>query len=357
MSADPRLIHAGRRRTSLTAACFGILASAAICIAQGADDPAPASAPAASASAASTTADASAPVKPIAAMKAARAANGLLLDVVNTGEHYLAVGGNGDIVVSNDGAQWAQVESPVDVTLTGVMFADSRQGWAVGHDASILHTADGGRSWIVQNYQPELNAPLFSVLALDAQKAVAVGAFGTLKMTEDGGARWSDVDAPAILKDKLHLNAVTRLANGNILIVGEGGLAGVSSDGHDWKKLSPPYDGSFFGALPWGAQGAIAFGMRGNIYLTSDVGADQWQKVDAQTTSSFFGGVVLPNGEVVLVGADDEVVAVGADGAAHRLIGSSPRAGQATTYTAGIKDKNGLIVVGEAGVDRIALTR
>lgn len=294
-------------------------------------------------------------IKPTAAMMASHAENGTLLGVVNTGQRLLAVGGNGDILISQDGKRWTQVPTPVDVTLTAVAFADDRQGWAVGHDAVILHTADGGLSWRVQNFQPDLNAPLFAVLVLDQHRALAVGAFGTLKATEDGGANWTDVDAPAIVKDKLHLNAITRLANGDIFIAGEHGLSAVSSDGRDWRRLSPPYEGSFFGALPWGSRGAIAYGLRGNIYVSDDVRSDHWQKVDAHTTSSFFGGLVLPQGDVALVGGDGEIVAIDTSGVARRIFDNTAKTGQSTTYAAGITYQNSLIVVGEAGVARVTL--
>lgn len=110
--------------------------------------------------------------------------NGLLLDIVNTGEHLIAVGDRGAVVASNDGVKWAQVQTPTRAPLTAVAFADARNGWAVGHDAVILHTADGGRSWEIQNFEPELEMPLLDVLFLDAQRGFAVGAYGLFYRTD-----------------------------------------------------------------------------------------------------------------------------------------------------------------------------
>ena len=346
MITNLRFIDGGAGRRWIASTLLGLFAAGGVCHAQAADP---------AAGAAAVPVPESPQAKPTAAMMAAHAETGLLLGIVNTGQHLVAVGGNGDIVTSPDGERWTQVQTPVDVTLTGVAFADERHGWAVGHDALILHTADGGQNWNVQSFQPDLNAPLFSVLALDPQRALAVGAFGTLKATDDGGGHWSDVDAPVITKDKLHLNAITRLANGDLFIAGEHGLAAVSSDGRDWHRLSPPYEGSFFGALPWGSRGALAFGLRGNIYVSDDVHADHWQKVDAHTTSSFFGGLALPQGEVALMGGDGEIVIVDGKGAAHVVRDNSSGQGQATTYAAGIEYRNALIVVGEGGVARVSL--
>ena len=334
---------AGRRMFAGARVKAALLLAAAIAAAVRGDD------------AAAAAAAPQAPARPMAAMTAAHADSGLLLGIADTGERLVAVGGNGDIVLSEDGVHWSQVPGPVDVTLTAVAFSDPQHGWAVGHDASILHTGDGGRSWTVQNFQPDLNAPLFAIAALDQKRAVAVGAFGTLKITEDGGAQWSDVAADEVVKDKYHLNAITRIANGDLVLVGEHGTAAVSSDGRGWRKLSAPYEGSFFGVMPWGPRGAIAFGLRGNIYAIADVAQDQWQKIDAQTTNSFFGGLALQGGELALVGGNGEVVAINASGSPRRLSNTASRIGQATTYAAGIDYKGALLVVGEAGVQRVPL--
>lgn len=293
---------------------------------------------------------------PIPAMMAEHAASGLLLGVVNTGTHLVAVGGNGVIVLSDDGARWTQVQTPVDVTLTGVSFADDQHGWAVGHDAVILYTADGGHSWHIQSYQPALNSPLFAVLAIDAHKVLAVGAFGLMKITEDGGQHWTDVDAPDMVNDKLHLNGITRLADGQLLVVGENGLAGVSADdGQHWQRLTLPYDGSLFGALPWGDHGAIAYGLRGNIYMNPDVHNGQWHQVAVATTNSFFGGMKLSAGEVVVIGGDSRVVRIDSGGTAHVMPSDPDKIGQSGSLAAGIFYKDKLLMVGESGVVHAAL--
>ena len=54
----------------------------------------------------------------------------------------VAVGQRGHVVYSTDsGASWKQASVPVSSDLTAVFFVDDKQGWAVGHDGVILHTA------------------------------------------------------------------------------------------------------------------------------------------------------------------------------------------------------------------------
>src|SRR5690625_2722197 len=116
----------------------------------------------------------------------------LLLDIANTGTRLVAVGVRGHILLSKDGVKWKQVHSPSRANLTAVDFADSKHGWAVGWDTVILHTTDGGKTWHLQNFQPELQKPLLGVLALSRKHVLAVGAFGLIMETRDGGLDWKE---------------------------------------------------------------------------------------------------------------------------------------------------------------------
>ena len=126
---------------------------------------------------------------------------------------------------------------------------------------------------------------------------------------------WDGHDSgAAILEEGLHLNAMIKLGNGELFIAGETGLLGVSADGAAWKRLKLPYEGSLFGALPRGDKGALVFGLRGNAYLSDDVHAGKWQKVETGTVQSLFGGTTLADGSALLVGADGVMLRVASDG-------------------------------------------
>lgn len=74
-----------------------------------------------------------------------------MVDVALAGDRLVAVGDYGSVLCSDDGgASWWQAEVPVQVTLTAVDFVDAEYGWAVGHDAVVLHTQDGGARWLRQ---------------------------------------------------------------------------------------------------------------------------------------------------------------------------------------------------------------
>ena len=336
--------------TRLISAAAGFAALAGLALAAAAQESA---APAADAvSAAADARD----LKPRPAEMAPLASKTLLLAVTKADGKLVAAGDRGIILTSADGEHWQQVPSPVTQTLTAVSFADPDHGWVVGHDSAILHTADGGATWQLQNFQPQDSKPLLSVLALDPQHALAVGAYGTFLETTDGGAHWNAVDAPAILADGLHLNALIRLKDGEIFLAGETGLLGVSGDGHQWTRLKLPYDGSLFGALPRGDKGAIVFGLRGNVYESDDVHSNQWRKVDTQTVQSMFGGTYLPSGQIALVGADGEILLIDESGKVSKASGPKDERSLGSGTLSGVMPwKDGLLMVGELGVNRLKI--
>lgn len=291
---------------------------------------------------------------------AVRATSNPLLKVVDTGQRYVAVGARGHIVTSSDGKNWTQVASPVDVLLTSVAFADANNGWAVGHDATILHTSDGGQTWKLQNYQPDLNKPLFDVLFTDANTGFAVGAYGLMLETTDGGTTWTQADAPAILEGEKHLNALARLGDGSLMVVGEAGLIGVSPDGgKTWTKTESPYTSSLFAVLAAGEKGATIAGLRGSSFWTENVHAPKWSRLNTRSTQSLFGIAVLPGNQLGMVGLNGTLLLFDASGDVHEqpiLDKNGYRQSDSISWLTVAKD-GGVILVGDAGVQHIDVQR
>jgi photosystem II stability/assembly factor-like uncharacterized protein len=292
-------------------------------------------------------------VQPRPAEKMALTPKSLLLDVTRAGEALVAVGDRGAVILSTDGQAWEQVDVPVRAALTAVHFPDPQHGWAVGHDAAIVATADGGKTWTLQNFQPAMEKPLLDVLFLDASRGFAAGAYSLLLATTDGGKTWSEVDAPSIQDEEgagPHFNSLTRLGNGNLFIAGESGMLAVSGDdGRTWSRLSSPYDSSYFGALPVGERGALVYGLRGNAYVTQDVRSGRWTKLQTNSVASMFGGTLLPGGERVMVGLNGVIFVADASGAVRSL--QTPTG---TPLSAAVPHNGGLLAVGESGVQLLA---
>lgn len=311
------------------------------------------------ATAESSSEPAAAVAKPVvlrAAEMAVRAVNNPLLKVVSTGKHYVAVGVRGHILISADGTKWNQVASPVDVMLTSVSFADENNGWAVGHDTVILHTADGGETWNQQNFQPELNKPLFDVLFLDAQTGFAVGAYGLMLATTDGGSTWAQVAVNPVTADERHFNALAKLGDGSLMVVGEAGTIGVSADrGLTWTKLATPYESSLFCVIAAGEKGALIGGLRGNSFFSSDVRSGGWKKMQTNSDQSLFGIAALPGNKVAMVGLNATLLIFEPGKPVHSVpiidkLGN--RQTESLSWLTMAPD-DGLIVVGDAGVQRL----
>lgn len=265
-------------------------------------------------------------LKPVAALTAALGAKARLLSLAQAGDQLVAVGEEGLILLSEDGANWRQVASPASAMLTRVRFRDERNGWVTGYDATLLKTADGGHSWTLQHFDAGSRA-LYDVLFVDDQHGIAVGGYGTYLVTADAGQSWNAQSSP-LTELGLHLNTVQRLEDGSLFLAGEKGLLARSSDGGaNWKLLKSPYAGSFFGAMPLGGRKLLVYGMRGNVFVTDDLAACPvhdaaawdsdtaetvidpgkiaalgWRRVDGPLRESLFGATRLSSGELLLVG-------------------------------------------------------
>lgn len=264
---------------------------------------------------------------------APKAADVQVNDVAVAGERLVAVGANGIVITSTDSVTWTQSPTPVDVLLNAVFFASEREGWAVGHDATVIHTADGGLSWTLQNWAPTDNRPFMDVFFWDEHRGLAVGAYGLFKVTEDGGKTWDDHEDPAF-EEGPHLNSLTRMPDGSILLVGEKGLAATSADGRSWVVHPTGYEGSLFAAIPRGEKGALVVGMRGTVLEAADMECPAWRKVETGTEKSLFGLTDLGNGEVAVGGSSGELRVLRPGNSPQPI--SPPKEtglGQSTTYT------------------------
>jgi photosystem II stability/assembly factor-like uncharacterized protein len=112
------------------------------------------------------------------------------------------------LVTTNGGRAWTRKPLP---NVTGLYFTDAKNGWAVGRNATLLKTTDGGLEWKkVESIEKLIGAPIdlsnynfgFSDIHFtDADHGWLIGNFygrarndiGGIFMTSDGGATWKRV--------------------------------------------------------------------------------------------------------------------------------------------------------------------
>ncbi len=317
------------------------------------------------------------------------ATDALTLDISRVGDTFVVVGERGHVLISEDqGRSWIQQRTPTRVPLTGVWFHDRNLGWAVGHDAIILRTEDGGETWCRVHHAPELERPLFDVWFEDARNGFAIGAYGYFLRSSDGGLTWQE-EALEIVEEEtepaedlaaeddtaaadddeawdtegwgddawlddgrmtdMHLNRVVLDAAGRIFIMAEAGIILRSDDrGGSWRYLEPPYDGSFFGGLAPDAESLLVFGLRGTMFRTWDGGLT-WRDIELPVDSSLFGGGPVGERHIVVVGTSG-VLLVSREGESFRLV---QRPDRKALMSAMGTDDGAVIVIGEPGVERI----
>jgi len=99
----------------------------------------------------------------------------LILDVAEAASRAVAVGDRGQVLVSESRTDWRQVaDVPTRSTLTAVTAVGDKV-WAVGHDGTIIASADGGLTWVQQRrdvldtsgeaeFDPRQGVPLLDIL-------------------------------------------------------------------------------------------------------------------------------------------------------------------------------------------------
>lgn len=278
----------------------------------------------------------------------------LFLDGDAIGDHLIVVGERGHILVSRDGGRgWTQARVPTRATLTGVSLVDSARGWAVGHDAVILRTRDGGDTWELVYAAPEQERPLLDVWFESADRGFAIGAYGLFLETRDGGDTWetrlieqTGHGGPA----DNHLNQIAAAPTGPLYIAAERGTVYRSDDGgHAWKRLPSPYAGSFFGALPLDGERVYVYGLRGRLFRSGDAG-ETWRPVHTGRESLLSAGIRTAGGGVLFAGLGGTLLAGQADADTVRPLRFNSRADIAGILDAG---DGAYVLFGEFGIERI----
>ncbi|MDX1554352.1 MAG: YCF48-related protein [Marinobacter sp.] len=329
------------------------------------------------------------------------AAENLLNDADRAGERIVAAGERGHIIFSDDqGKTWVQGQVPVSATLTGVDFGTETEGWAVGHSGVVLHSGDAGKTWELQltgieaaelaiesrqqqieemeqkieeapdeekadlewalddlffsmeNLESDLEIgpvnPFLDVWFENEDHGFVVGAYGMFLRTTDGGETWRDWAPRLENPTGFHLNAITQITGGALVIVGEAGQIFVSVDGGEsWEKRESPYEGSLFGAIGTGqVNEVLAFGLRGNMFLSTDLGKN-WKVVPNEAGATLNNGAVSDDGRITLVGNGGTVLMSTNGGTSFRPYSRNDREGVMDVVP--LSGTN-LLIVGEGGV-------
>ena len=297
---------------------------------------------------------AAAAAEPLPAVEAPLAIESLLLDGAAAGPRLVVVGERGHVLVSTDsGASWKQARVPTRALLTAVHLHDERLGWAVGHDAVILRTGDGGDTWQLVHHAPEEERPLLDVWFRDERTGFAVGAYGYFLATGDGGDTWT---SRAVSEDDFHLNALApaggrrKPGSQRLYLAAEAGVAYRSDDGGGtWRELPSPYAGSWFGALALDEDRVLLTGLRGRLFHSRDAG-NTWTRIPTGTNATLTSAVRMSPDRVLITGLEGTFLTRrdGEDGVSLGQLASRQGISAALPLPEG-----GVLLLGEFGVRRL----
>ncbi len=306
-----------------------------------------------------------------ASVEAKHAANYLLTDISKVKNGFVAVGKWGNIVFSNDGQSWQKAQVPVQVLLTGVYFLDAKTGWAVGHDSTIIHTQDGGSTWQIQQYLPEVDKPLLDIYFFNEKEGLAVGAYGLQYRTMDAGKSWQKEFSSSLLypedgeylaeikqedPEGYEIETASILPHFNSLyddgsrlyLAGEVGLLAFSQDkGKTWTRFNEIYHGSFFSINQLENKQLIAGGLRGTVFVSNDLGKS-WYRVE--TTKNATINSITVDKNTAYLSANNGVVFIYKNG---QIIEQQLEDGKAVL--ASVVDDKRLILATEAGVNEVVV--
>jgi photosystem II stability/assembly factor-like uncharacterized protein len=265
-----------------------------------------------------------------------------------------ACGRWGTILHTADGGKtWSRQESGVDYQLNAITFADPENGWAVGDGGVIVHTGDGGKTWETQ--KSPSSQILLSVHFVTAEKGWAVGKETTVLHTEDGGATWRGQS----IGDPWTLHSVSFSDEKCGWAAGEYGFIYHTRDGGvTWEKQAGKFaldpneflviaDNYLFSVTAVSSESALAVGIDGTAMQTADGGAT-WQKVETDLPAIHLFGASLRDGNL-FIAARSHIFTGPVAGGGFKPAELEPPIPYGYVYGITARGKDGFAAVGKGG--------
>jgi photosystem II stability/assembly factor-like uncharacterized protein len=97
---------------------------------------------------------------------------------------------NCSLLITNCLSQWVLQNTGTNNILNSIQFVNSNTGWAVGDNALIIKTTNGGLNWVTQQSNLTANRLLTGIDMLDENTGYMVGWFSSILKTTNGGDNW-----------------------------------------------------------------------------------------------------------------------------------------------------------------------
>jgi photosystem II stability/assembly factor-like uncharacterized protein len=266
-----------------------------------------------------------------------------------------ACGRSGSIIHTSDGGKtWVRQNSGVNFTLTSIHFVDTQNGWAVGDEGTIIRTSDGGKAWEKQKSPvPFYHMKVFFMTPLKGWIATEKT---HILYTQDGGKTWSIQfkDEDYIFKgisfcDPLHGWAVGEY----------GHIYHTKNGGAEWKKQAGKFEiskengdieaGTFlFDVVALDPQTAWAVGIDGYVTKTVD-GGRTWKEVAVGASKTQFFFIGSDKKDTLLIGGKGTFVLSTDKGKTWQLPKFNPSVKYGWIYDVAMRGSSGFVAVGWNG--------
>lgn len=210
-------------------------------------------------------------------------------------------------------ASWIRVLSPVNSTLRNCIMTDEFNAWAAGDNGVIIHSSDGGNSFVVQN--SPVNYYINDIFFINNRLGWIVSnefipGGSTIIKTTNGGVNWIAerfFDTTKIFRTIYFLDSLTGFLGGF-----GGALYKTSDAGNSWHEME--IDSNEFSSFPISrfefANGNLGFAcggimdVAGVVWKTTD-GGIHWHG-DSYSPEPFFDLHVFNQSKAIVVGGDFE---------------------------------------------------
>ena len=251
-----------------------------------------------------------------------------------------ATGYYGKLVHTSDGGQtWEIQPSPTTSDIYSVYFINSNEGWAAGGDYGsfpsyikhrvILHTTNGGNSWVLQ-YSQSNKSILKSICFINANKGFATGESGVLMRTTDAGLNWSEGSiAGGDYRDIFFVNETIGFAAGSSVYK-------TTDGGNNWSLVqtgaNAGFDGIYFPDESNGWVVGVENGSNNGVIYHSSDGGESWLLQNTPVFDGLFSVFFANNNKGWAVGHLGTIVATD---------NSTPV--ELTSFSADVNEKNVLL--------------
>ncbi len=223
-----------------------------------------------------------------------------VLDISVVGQGFTAVGENGIILVSDDGATLRRPLTPVETDLFGVVWFMNKYV-VVGESLTVLVSSPEVAGFTRVDLS-DLDLPADTWLygaATDGSVLIAVGKSGTI-ITSNNGTEWESLDSNYTSRNLY--GATWSDTRGKFVVVGAAGLIMTSANGVEWEIQSSGTSAYLYDVV-WAEELTefVACGQHGTI-LTSSDGAT-WELAENRPKAYLYG-LAWSGTELVLLGQD-----------------------------------------------------